>query len=178
MKRSKKWLAIIVILLALPLPIYALLTTKLLRQQLHIVLPKNNDVIDWYVLVAGSVIILYLVISLLTILFWPTRRKFNLLRKKNGSLTVTSKAINNFIYSSLSAEPFLSDAKVKSRLTKHAIRIKISGNLLNGSDAKDIFDQYLKQLATNLRQLLGIKQKPKIEIKFANYQSKSAKRVQ
>lgn len=72
---------------------------------------------------------------------------------------------------SLSELPFINKAKVDSKLTNHKIKIRISGNLGHGDNVNAVLEQYLEELKGNLSQLLGIEQKPKIKIKFVNYQN-------
>lgn len=175
MKRSKKWLLVLGMIFLLPLPIYLLWeTSNFWQKYLNINLPnlgRLNPVLEWYLIIVSAVALLILIISLLVVLFWPVQRYFNLIHKRDGQVKVTSKAINGYVTNSLADLPFINKAKVESRLTRRKISIKISGNLGYGENATNVLENYLEELKKDLKQLLGIKQKPKILIKFVNYQN-------
>ncbi len=175
LKRSKKWLLVVFLLLLLPLPIYLLWETSGFWQKyLRLSIPKLgtlNPIFEWYLIGASAVVLLALIISLLIILFWPVQRYFTLIHKRDGQVRVNSKAINGYVMNSLSELPFINKAKVDSKLTNHKIKIRISGNLGHGDNVNAVLEQYLEELKGNLSQLLGIEQKPKIKIKFVNYQN-------
>lgn len=161
--------------LLIPLPIYLLWQSSSFWQKyLKVKLPSIgsiNPIFAWYLVVISAVVLLILIISLLVALFWPVQRYFILIRKPDGQVKVTSKAINGYVLNSLADLPFISKVKVDSRLTNRKIQIKIRGNLGNGENVNAILENYLEELKRNLSQLLGIAQKPKIKIKFVNYQS-------
>lgn len=175
MKRSKKWLLVVLMILLLPLPIYFLWETSSFWQKyLKIKLPSIgtlNPVLEWYLIVISAVVLLVLIISLLVVLFWPVQRYFILIHKHDGQVKVTSKAINGYVMNSLADLPFINKVKVDSKLTNHKINIKISGNLGRGENVSALLENYLEELKSNLSRLLGIEQKPKIKIKFVNYQN-------
>ncbi len=175
MKRSKKWLLVVLTILLLPLPIYLLWNTSSFWQKyLNIKLPTIgtlNPILEWYLIAISTVFLLILIIFLLFVLFWPVQRYFILIHKRDGQVKVTSKAINGYITNSLADIPFINKAKVESKLTNRKIKIKISGNLGNGENVNTVLENYLEELKNNLGQMLGIEQKPKIKIKFVNYQN-------
>ncbi|WP_317638273.1 alkaline shock response membrane anchor protein AmaP [Lactobacillus xylocopicola] len=172
------------ILLLLPLPVYLLWETKGFWQmylKIHLLpLGKIDPLFSWYLIALSAIVLVILVISLLVILAWPVQRYFNLIHKRTGHVTITSKAINGYISNSLADLPYLSKVKVDSRLTKRRIKIKISGSLGAGENVAELLDSYFDELAKNLKLLLGIDQKPKIIIKFVNYRipERPHKRVQ
>lgn len=184
MKRSKKWFLILWIILLLPIPVYLLWENNNLWQQyLKLSLPslgKLNLIFSWYLISISAVILLILVISLIIILFWPVQRYFNLIHKRDGQVKITSKAINGYVMNSLADLPYLNKAKVDSRLTNRKIKIRISGDLGSSENVSALLNDYLAELEKNLKQYLGIEQKPKIKIKFVNYHSsaKPEQRVQ
>ena len=184
MKRIKKWLLVLCIILLLPIPVYLLWETSSFWQKfLRIKLPhlgSLNPIFTWYLIGISAIIFIILIISLFVILFWPVQRYFNLIHKRDGQVKVTSKAINSFVMNSLADLPYLNNAKVSSKLTKRHIKIKIGGDLGAGENISALLDEYLEELKKNLKQLLGIEQKPKINIKFTNYHkgAKPEKRVQ
>ncbi|MDF7639851.1 alkaline shock response membrane anchor protein AmaP [Lactobacillus sp. ESL0791] len=184
MRRTNKWLLMLGILLLLPPPFYLLWATSPVWQKyLRLQLPqvgKVNPIFTWYLIIISAVAIVFLIISFFTILCWPTHNKFNLLKRKDGQVRITSKAINGFVASSLTDLPYVNQVKVDSKLTNRHIKIKISGNLGTGENLEAMLNEYLDQMTQNLRKLLGINQKPKITIKFTNFQStnNNAKRVQ
>ncbi|WP_181189771.1 alkaline shock response membrane anchor protein AmaP [Bombilactobacillus bombi] len=173
MNRGGKWLLAIITLILLPLPALVFgANWKILQPYVQMKLPPiqlNNLYLRYYLLAASLVVFMGLLISLCILIFYPTRHKLHLINKNYGRLTVTSKAINNFVKTSLEAEPYLHNPKVSSRLTKRHIKINVSGDLLAGSNAQGKFDNYLHNLEDDLRNLLGIGQKPKIRIQLTNY---------
>ncbi|AXX65214.1 alkaline shock response membrane anchor protein AmaP [Bombilactobacillus bombi] len=173
LNRGWKWLLTIITLLVLPLPALAFSANwNLIQPYIKLKLPQvtlNNQYIRYYLFFSGAVVLVFLIIILIVVLCYPTRRKFNLINKNYGRLTVTTKAINNFVKASLETEPYLKNPKVSSRLTKRHLKINVSGDLLSGSNAQAKFDKYLHNLEDDLRNLLGIEQKPKVSIKLTNY---------
>ncbi|WEV70849.1 alkaline shock response membrane anchor protein AmaP [Lactobacillus sp. ESL0785] len=184
MKRSKKWLLVLSTLLLMPPPIYLLWeNSNFWQKYLKLSLPqikKINPIFTWYLIIISTIVIIVLIFSFITLIFWPTQKSFNLIHKNSGQVKVTSKAINGYILSSLTDLPYLNNPKVNSRLTKHHIKIKISGDLGAGENVAALLKTYLEELKGNLKQTLGIEQKPKIKIKFNNFQeaTKSEQRVQ
>lgn len=184
MKRSKKWLSILCLILILPLPAYLLWQNSSFWQKyLQLKLPpvgKLNPIFTWYLIAVSAIMVVSLIISLLILLFWPTQRSFNLIPKQSGQVKVTSKAVNGFILSSLNDLPYLNNAKVDSKLTKRHIKITVSGDLGAGENVANLLEDYLQKVKVDLKQLLGIEQKPKIRIKFTNYHNGEVpeKRVQ
>ncbi|KJY54046.1 hypothetical protein JF76_19030 [Lactobacillus kullabergensis] len=184
MKRSKKWLLVLCMLLLLPLPCYLIWETSSFWQKyLKIKLPhlgSLNPIFAWYLIGISLIVFIILIVSLIVILFWPVQRNFNLIHKRDGQVKVTSKAINSYVMNSLADLPYLNNAKVSSKLTGRRIKIKIGGDLGPGENIAVLLDDYLEELKKNLKQLLGIEQKPKIKIKFINYHKgdKPEKRVQ
>lgn len=173
MNRGWKWLLVIIALLMMPMPVLIINANWWLIEPYIKMnwtpISWSNTFLAYYLLIASVLVLLLLLVFLLTVLFYPTRRKFNLINKKHGRLTVTAKAINNFVKDSLEKEPYLNNPKVSSRLTKRQIKIKIAGDFLASNNAQAKFDNYLHTLEDNLRNLLGIEQRPKIRIKLANY---------
>lgn len=171
-------------ILLLPLPIYLLWETSGFWQKyLKIRLPSIgilHPILEWYLVIVSATVLLILIICLLVVLFWPVQRYFILINKRDGQVKVTSKAINGYVMNSLEDLPFINKVKVDSKLTNRKLNIKINGNLGHGENVNDILETYLEELKENLSRLLGIKQKPKIKIKFVNYQTpdKSETRVQ
>ncbi|MDF7671722.1 alkaline shock response membrane anchor protein AmaP [Lactobacillus sp. ESL0701] len=184
MKRSKKWLLILCLIIVLPLPTYLLWQTSGFWQKyLQLKLPSISAVspiFTWYLIAVSAVMVVSLIISLLILLFWPTQRSFNLIPKQSGQVKITSKAVNGFILSSLNDLPYLNNAKVDSKLTKRRIKINVRGDLGAGEDVANLLEDYLQKVKVDLKQLLGIEQKPKIIIKFTNYHNGEVpdKRVQ
>ncbi|WEV43641.1 alkaline shock response membrane anchor protein AmaP [Lactobacillus sp. ESL0684] len=184
MKRSKKWLLIVGSILLLPPPIYLLWATSPVWQKyLQLSLPhlgKLDPIFAWYLIGISALVLVILIIGIIVLLFWPTQRNFNLIHKRSGQVKVTSKAINGYVLNSLADVPYLSNAKVESRLTKRHVKIKVNGDLGAGEDIANLLNNYLEQLKGDLKQLLGIEQKPKIKINFTNYHNseKPEKRVQ
>lgn len=177
LKRSKKWFLIISLILLLPLPLYILWSNNHLWQQyLGLKLPdlvSLNDLWIWYLVIISALSGLLIIVLLLILLFWPTRNKFQLIHKPTGQVKITNKAINGFINASLADLPYLQNPKVSSKLTNHHLRIRVTGDLAPGDSVKQKLVAYLKQLEDNLRQLLGVQQKPKIEIRFTNFESQT-----
>ncbi|NVY96679.1 alkaline shock response membrane anchor protein AmaP [Lactobacillus sp. DCY120] len=174
MRKTSKWFLVLILLLSAPIPLYTLgETLASLNPWLPWHLPALTEIptyLEIYLsLSAGVMLIVGLVFFLVTI-FRPTNRKFNLIHKDTGRVLVTTKAINNFVLTSLKDEPYIHNCKVTSRLTQHKIKIKIRGELLPGEQLQGKFDQYLQELHTGLQDYLGLEQKPKINIQFQNYQ--------
>ncbi|WEV51125.1 alkaline shock response membrane anchor protein AmaP [Lactobacillus sp. ESL0731] len=184
MKRSKKWLLILCAILLLPLPVYLLWQNcNLWQKYLQLKLPSIgtlNPIFTWYLIAISAIMLVILIISLLILLFWPVQSSFHLIPKQSGQVKVTNKAVNGFVLSSLKDLPYLNNAKVDSKLTKNHIKISVSGDLGAGENVANLLEDYLQKIKVDLKQLLGIEQKPKIRIKFTNYHDgeKPEKRVQ
>lgn len=178
LRKTSKWLLVLLLLLISPIPIYSLwANADVITTWGHFaipVLPDLNVYLRAYIFIASAIFIVVWLIYLLMVLFRATNKKFNLIKKSYGQVQVSSKAINNFIIASLKDEPLLNNPKVSSKLTNRQLNIKIDGQLLAGEHAQQQFEQYLEQLHHNLQQLLGIQQKPVINIRFNGYQTKAA----
>ncbi|UQS82071.1 alkaline shock response membrane anchor protein AmaP [Bombilactobacillus folatiphilus] len=178
MKISKKWFLIIGLLLALPLPIYILWNNNTVWQSyLGLKLPDIvaiNNYLAWYLIIVSAIVLVILIVWMIVLLCWPTRNKYFLIHKQDGHVKLTSKAINGFISASLADLPYLDHPKISSKLTQRRLRINISGNLAPSENIQQQLQTYLQQLEQDLRQLLGIEQKPKIEIRFNNFSSESS----
>lgn len=157
----------------LPQPICFLWETNDYWQKfLNIKLPHigvTNIIFTWYLIGISLIAFLILLTSLIVILLWPVERYFNLIHRHNGQVKVMSKAINSYVKTSLADLPYLNNIKVSSKLTKHRLQIKVSGTLSAGENVSASLNDYLDETNKGLKQLLGIEQKPKIIIKFINY---------
>lgn len=178
LRKTSKWLLVLLLLLISPIPIYSLWSNSdVITTWGNFAIPALPDLnvyLRTYIFIASAIFIVVWLIYLLMVLFRATNKKFNLIKKSYGQVQVSSKAINNFIIASLKDEPLLNNPKVSSKLTNRQLNIKIDGQLLAGEHAQQQFERYLEQLHHNLQQLLGIQQKPVINIRFNGYQTKTA----
>lgn len=169
---TKTGLAILIVL-AIPLSLgLMLLNWSVVGEPLHLGFLDSGTmqtISQNYLFWGGLVLTVVLIVGLFVITLWPKTFQLYRTSHNNGQLRVTKKAIDNFTLSSLQHEPFISDPKVTTKLSKNRIKVKINGALRPSSNAKLQGTLYAKRLEEDLKQLLGIEHDRKIDIHLTDF---------
>ncbi|MCH5461630.1 alkaline shock response membrane anchor protein AmaP [Lactobacillus sp. LC28-10] len=169
---TKTGLAILVIL-AIPLSLGLMLYNwSVIGEPLNLSFLESGalqTVSQNYLFWGGLVLTVILIGLLFAIMAWPKSFLLYRTRHNNGQLRVTRKAIDNFTLSSLRQEPFISDPKVTTKLSRKRLKIKIHGTLRSSPNAALQSKQFTEKLERDLKQLLGIDHDRKIDIHLTNF---------
>lgn len=122
-----------------------------------------------YLFWGGLVLTVILIVGLITILTWPKSFQLYQLTHNDGQLRVTKRAIDNFTLSALRHEPFISDPRVTTKLSRRRLKIKIHGTLRPSKNAALQSKQFTMRLERDLKQLLGMDHNRKIDIRLTDF---------
>lgn len=167
---------ILLILLSIFLPIIAIyyfVTSKSfdLTSMQHFVL--TNRFVQNYLFWAAVVLAILTVIILLIILLYPKRVSKFILRDQRGTLALDKRAIEGYVRTSLKQENFMDTPKVSVVATKNKIKVNVRGQLKKTSALIDRTDTWANAMKTQIRHLLGPKEKFTINVKFHSFDSDS-----
>ncbi|MCT2899510.1 alkaline shock response membrane anchor protein AmaP [Lentilactobacillus buchneri] len=174
LKNIYKLLYLIIIIILFPFAIFPLMATW--ARVTHTPFPIDLTAYDWVnryaplYLFWGSVALSLILVGLfLVIIFWHRPNTMYLYQKPTGQLIVTRKAISNFVLTALKQEPYIQDPKVTTRLSKHKIRIRVSGALLSSDQATQQGKEFIQTIETRLKTTLGLAPDKQISIKLNDF---------
>lgn len=132
----------------------------------------NQWAVQYFFWVALAIAIL-LILGILMILFWPRATKDFSHKVDKGTLNVSQKAIEGFVFSSVAKENFVQSPKVVVHATKRKLAVAVKGQLRRTSNLLDQEEQWTKRLEQQLKQLLGIERNIKVNVKFQSTEKQS-----
>lgn len=122
-----------------------------------------------YLFWGGVALTVILLVCLIVILTWPKSFQLYRLSHTDGQLRVTKRAIDNFTLSALRHEPFISDPRVTTKLSRRRLKIRIHGTLRPSENAVQQSKQFTMRLERDLKQLLGIDHDRRIDIRLTDF---------
>ncbi|WP_203651062.1 alkaline shock response membrane anchor protein AmaP [Secundilactobacillus yichangensis] len=169
---TKAGLAILIVL-AIPLSLGLMLQNwSVIGEPLHLKFLDSGTmqtVSQNYLFWGGLVLGVVLIVLFLVITAWPKSFQLYRTRHNNGQLRITKKAIDNFTLSSLQHEPFISEPKVTTKLSRRRLKVKIHGKLRSSPNATLQSKQFAERLEQDLKTLLGIDHHRKIDIRLTDF---------
>lgn len=121
-------------------------------------------VIFWFSLFACVAFILIAFI----LIFYPKSTSYLEIKNETGTLTLTKKAVEGFIQSSLNTKDFIGSPKVNATLLKKKIKVKVTGDIKRTSGLVNKQKEWSQATEANLKRLLGVEQPIEIQIKLVN----------
>lgn len=125
---------------------------------------------------AGSVFIVLFILMVVTIFYPRKLSQFNL-KKTDGVLRITKKAVEGVVTETLTVEKLMNNPNVKATMSQRKIKIKVKGDFQIVSDLYGKTDQWSKNLETQLHELIGPDVKISIKIKFEKPRPENSNRV-
>lgn len=117
--------------------------------------------------------IAFLVILLLVI-FYPKSTNYLEVKTENGDLTITKRAIEGFVASSINKADFVKSPKVNAHLYKKTVKIRVSGDIKRTSDLIGKQEAWARSLEMQLKNLLGVQQSIAVHVKLKNTAERQA----
>lgn len=112
-------------------------------------------------------------LAILVILFYPKKLGKVKLKEDHGSLSIDKNAIKGFVESVVEQNSFISPPKVKVAMTKRKVKVKIKGDLKRTTDLVEKNERLVDQIESSLKQLIGLKQKIKIQVAYQGFENPS-----
>lgn len=125
----------------------------------------------------GVITCIILFISILIIIFYPKKISQFTLKKANGYLQISQKAIEGFVVQSLKSEKLIENPNVNATLSQKRIKIKVKGDFQIVSDLYGKTEQWSGYLENQLQELIGSDVKISIKVKFEKPRLQNNKRV-
>lgn len=169
---TKTGLAILIVL-AIPLSLGLMLQNwSVVGKPLHLGFLDSGtmqNVTQNYLFWGGLALTVILIVLFLVIINWPKTFQLYRIRHNNGQLRISKKAIDNFTLSALRQEPFISEPKVTTQLSRRRLKVKIHGTLRSSPNATLQSKQFAERLEQDLKTLLGIDHRRKIDIRLTDF---------
>ncbi|MBO0479382.1 alkaline shock response membrane anchor protein AmaP [Vagococcus fluvialis] len=178
MYRSKKVFILITIVLLLPLLFANIVQNQdLANLSFKLIKMENYPFIGFYLpfyLFWGSIIVIILLIILFFfILFYPRNKTEIYHSKSKGSLSIKKNAVEQFVSTILTQEPWLKNPKVSVTMKKNRIKIFISGSCSNNeTNLLDKTNELSLRIKQELSIFLGITDSKQITVEIKQVSNK------
>ncbi len=179
MSKLKKSSIIVVSLLIIPLLFSVIVDNQEVGQFSFVLLPFTQypligEYAASYLFWGSSLIFVLVIVLILIVLFYPHNRTSILFKKGKSELRINQKAITHFVQASLAQEQFIDEPKVKTKMTKHKLKIYIEGTLKETTNVSEKYQLAAKDIENKLQNLLGITEEKQVKVNLKNFESTKA----
>ncbi|KAF1305689.1 alkaline shock response membrane anchor protein AmaP [Enterococcus saccharolyticus] len=133
--------------------------------------PWIHTIIPYFLFWGSVVSSLLLVIALIWVWAYPSRKNELVLDAKNGTLKIQKRAIENFVLEIVKKEVFIDNPSVRVKIDKKKISVTIFGKMRKVMETPERQRQLIQTVNTELMQLLGTTDNLTTKVVLNDYRS-------